>query len=212
MTTEQEKLKPCPFCGGSVKLEEVKMRSGTWYGVKCRNNRNLGGDCVMEQVPSRTPEAAVSRWNMRKPEDELRAEIDRLAADVVVGGKIIEERNRLLHAIPECAAHGPCVPYAIQWVQDARAQLAELLEELGNLKAENEVLRKDAERYRWLSQVSTMADKLSPGTVDHAMMLHQAMERVEIPDFTPGNGNNARRRAEELGIDYDAATSMQVKE
>ncbi|WP_225923589.1 hypothetical protein [Pseudomonas marvdashtae] len=27
----------------------------------------------------------------------------------------------------------------------------------------------------------------------------------DIPDFTPGNGNSARRRAESLGIDYDAA-------
>jgi len=30
-------------------------------------------------------------------------------------------------------------------------------------------------------------------------------EYDEIPDFTPGNGNKARRRAESLGIDYDAA-------
>lgn len=27
----------------------------------------------------------------------------------------------------------------------------------------------------------------------------------DIPDFTPGNGNSARRRAESLGIDYDTA-------
>lgn len=27
----------------------------------------------------------------------------------------------------------------------------------------------------------------------------------DIPDFTPGNGNSARRRAASLGIDYDAA-------
>lgn len=78
MTIDNEKLKPCPFCGGRVQLEEVKMRSGTWYGVKCRNTRNLGGDCTMEQVPSRTPEAAAGRWNMRKPMDDLEAEIERL--------------------------------------------------------------------------------------------------------------------------------------
>lgn len=30
-------------------------------------------------------------------------------------------------------------------------------------------------------------------------------EYDEIPDFTPGNGNKARRRAEALGLDYDAA-------
>lgn len=77
MTIDNEKLKPCPFCGGRVQLEEVKMRSGTWYGVKCRNTRNLGGDCTMEQVPSRTPEAAAGRWNMRKPMEALIAENER---------------------------------------------------------------------------------------------------------------------------------------
>lgn len=30
----------------------------------------------------------------------------------------------------------------------------------------------------------------------------------DIPDFTPGNGNTARRRAEALGLDYDAALGM----
>lgn len=30
-------------------------------------------------------------------------------------------------------------------------------------------------------------------------------ELDDIPDFTPGNGNSARRRAASLGIDYDAA-------
>ena len=32
----------------------------------------------------------------------------------------------------------------------------------------------------------------------------------DIPDFTPGNGNKARRRAEELGIDYDAAVKKEA--
>lgn len=149
MNTEQEKLKPCPFCGGQVELETVKSRAGTLYGVVCRNTGNRGCTCAMEQVPSRSAEAAIARWNMRKPEDELRAEID--------------------------------------------------------------ALREDAERYRWLSQVSTMAEQLSPAIIDAAIALHRAMPRVEIPDFTPGNGNSARRRAETLGIDYDAAMAEQVK-
>lgn len=78
MTTEQEKLKPCPFCGGQVQLETVKSRAGTLYGVVCRNTGNRGCTCAMEQVPSQSAEAAIARWNMRKPEDELRAEIERL--------------------------------------------------------------------------------------------------------------------------------------
>ncbi len=36
-------------------------------------------------------------------------------------------------------------------------------------------------------------------------------EYDEIPDFTPGNGNKASRRAESLGIDYDAAMGKEAK-
>ncbi len=64
-------LKPCPFCGGEVKLEqpvsEYNSFHGTrkFYGVVCRNTNNRGGTCCMEQVPSASIEAAVMRWNMR---------------------------------------------------------------------------------------------------------------------------------------------------
>lgn len=64
-------LKPCPFCGGEVHMEEVRQTfSDTygqrrWYGVVCRNTTNLGGTCCMEQVPSASISAATSRWNMR---------------------------------------------------------------------------------------------------------------------------------------------------
>lgn len=67
----EPKLKPCPFCGGSVKLEQPVHRNRNadpdeWWGVVCRNAMNLGGTCAIEQVPSRTKEAAAQRWNMRK--------------------------------------------------------------------------------------------------------------------------------------------------
>ena len=64
-------LLPCPFCGGPVELEEahVQKRPDTgarqFYGVVCRNTINLGGTCCMEQVPSASKEAAITRWNMR---------------------------------------------------------------------------------------------------------------------------------------------------
>jgi len=64
-------LKPCPFCGGSVKLEKSHVRNDEiigrrqYYGVVCRNTNNLGGSCCMEQVPSASEEAAIARWNMR---------------------------------------------------------------------------------------------------------------------------------------------------
>lgn len=68
-------------------------------------------------------------------------EIEQLIEEVAIDNKIIAERDRLLAAIPGCAAHGRCVPYAIQWVKDAQTQLAELQEERDKLKAENESLK-----------------------------------------------------------------------
>ena len=66
-----ERLLPCPFCGGEVMLESTLIRrskefsSRKFWGVVCRNMKNLGGSCAMEQVPSASKEAAIDRWNMR---------------------------------------------------------------------------------------------------------------------------------------------------
>lgn len=66
-------LKPCPFCGGPVKLEQTTQ----WYdsvhgqrqfwGVVCRNTRGPGGTCAIEQRPSASEDAAIARWNNRAP-------------------------------------------------------------------------------------------------------------------------------------------------
>lgn len=71
----------------------------------------------------------------------LIAEIDGLREEVELDNKIIAERDRLLNAIPECAAHGQCVPHAIQWVKDVQVENSQLLEERDQLKAEVEALR-----------------------------------------------------------------------
>lgn len=64
-------LKPCPFCGGAVEIERTTGRyeelhgRRPWWGVVCRNTRNVGGTCAIQQIPSASEEAAVARWNMR---------------------------------------------------------------------------------------------------------------------------------------------------
>lgn len=61
-------LLPCPFCGGSVELEQAthgRNDRRDWWGVVCRNTMNLGGTCAIEQIPSASKEAAVERWNRR---------------------------------------------------------------------------------------------------------------------------------------------------
>lgn len=70
------RLLPCPFCGGSVKLEEPlsSRGKGLWWGVICRNTINLGGTCAIQQFPSATKEAAISRWNMRDGKPNVHSE------------------------------------------------------------------------------------------------------------------------------------------
>lgn len=50
--------------------------------------------------------------------------------ELAVTCKLLEDRDRVLKAIPECPDHGPCVPHAIEWIK--------------NVQAENEALKKDA--------------------------------------------------------------------
>lgn len=155
MTIGKEKLKHCPFCGGEVQLETVKSRAGTLYGVVCRNTGNRGGTCAMEQVPSRTAEAAIARWNMRKPEDELRTDVERLKRELA---EMTQYRDN-----------------AANHMRRIRAEATAFEKECGQLKAENEVLRKDAERYRWLrsdtvdlEQFNKAAHSAFDGLVDEA--------------------------------------------
>lgn len=187
MTIDKEKLEPCPFCGGEVQLETVKSRAGTLYGVVCRNTTSRGCTCAMEQVPSRTAEAAIARWNMRRPEDELRAEIeqlqahkqglidlrethgfgswaaalceiDRLRAERSKKERELEQELEVWRAGPACwtcGDTGDVHDITGEWRGECDCLAAQLINanrERNQLKAENEALRKDAERYRWLTE------------------------------------------------------------
>lgn len=72
---------------------------------------------------------------------------------------------------------------------------------------EREQLRKDAERYRWFRDHSLQVVHAS--SICWVQHLDDAIDTAmlgdDVPDFSPGAGNKARRRAEALGIDYDAA-------
>lgn len=67
-------LKPCPFCGGPVKLEQT-IDGRKWWGVVCRNTIGHGGTCAVQIIPSASEEAAVARWNRRTPADEQTSSI-----------------------------------------------------------------------------------------------------------------------------------------
>ena len=61
--------------------------------------------------------------------EALQAENAKLKEEVKVGEKLIAEHQRLLDSIPECEAHGKCVPHAIEWVTKAKDQ-AKALDEI----------------------------------------------------------------------------------
>lgn len=60
-------------------------------------------------------EAMIRRLfaTVQNREAELAQAHEELHAD----NQLLAERDRLLAAIPECEAHGPCVPHAIEWVE-----------------------------------------------------------------------------------------------
>ena len=62
-----KELLPCPFCGGHVDVEKTHIgpMGRQFWGVKCRNTRNVGGTCAIEQIPSGSRETAIARWNSR---------------------------------------------------------------------------------------------------------------------------------------------------
>jgi hypothetical protein len=45
--------------------------------------------------------------------------IEALQSELRVTDEILASYKLVLDAVPECAVHGPCVPHAVEWVQNA---------------------------------------------------------------------------------------------
>lgn len=63
--------------------------------------------------------------------EEARQKIAELEKELKVSDQLLTDHERLLHAIPECGAHGPCIPHAVEWIEQAktdRTRIAELEE------------------------------------------------------------------------------------
>jgi len=43
-----------------------------------------------------------------------------LKKELTVTEQLLEERQRVLDAIPECKTHGACVPHAIEWIEEMK--------------------------------------------------------------------------------------------
>ena len=45
-----------------------------------------------------------------------------LKHELEVTDKLLNERQRVLDAIPECPSHGKCVPHAIEWIEEMKTK------------------------------------------------------------------------------------------
>lgn len=48
------------------------------------------------------------------------ARIEELSAEASTSHTLLRERQKVLDAIPECVAHGSCVPHALDWIDSAK--------------------------------------------------------------------------------------------
>lgn len=70
--------------------------------------------------------------------EELKARIAELTEELAVTDKLLNERNRVMDAIPPCSDHGSqCVPHAIEWVMTMRVREGRRAKELAGEKVES---------------------------------------------------------------------------
>ena len=80
-----------------------------------------------------------------------------------VTNKLLEERNRLLNAIPECPEHGAqCVPHGIEYLAklEAVVECAEELNEVAGLRGDNQLPRPEDDPGLWTARMQTAWDEL----------------------------------------------------
>ncbi len=80
------------------------------------------------------------RGKMKLPQALLRIKL--LEAEIEVSHGLLEERNKLLIAIPRCAEHGLCVPHALEWIKKVKTLAKVIVGEPENCPKE-----KDARSY-----------------------------------------------------------------
>ena len=83
------KLKPCPFCGSEVYIEDLGVEKGDhYYMIQCTNEDCDAATCFGEK----NKKDFIKAWNTRKPVDDV---LERL--------KQLKHEEKLLTA--ECAPH-----------------------------------------------------------------------------------------------------------
>lgn len=107
-----EQLKPCPFCGEPVELEQTETTFDSavgyrrWWGVCCRSTRNHGGSCAVQIRPSASKEAAIARWNTRAQPAQASQEVRDAMLSTVGAASMYLTREQMLPFIEWLKASG----------------------------------------------------------------------------------------------------------
>ena len=56
-------LKPCPFCGAKVAIEDISTEDETYFMIQCENQKCSAAACFGDE--SETQEGAARAWNRR---------------------------------------------------------------------------------------------------------------------------------------------------
>jgi Lar family restriction alleviation protein len=86
------KLKPCPFCGGTVEINTITNLGNQYYGVYCL-------DCLVAGIFFSTKEEAIARWNQRVPAKEMNEQLKNWTVQEV------DDAKTLLRAFGEGTIH-----------------------------------------------------------------------------------------------------------
>ena len=89
-------LKACPFCG-SNDIEVKQYYNDGWYWfVTCKN-------CKAEKI-HQFKGVAIQEWNTRPAEDALKAEVERLKANVALLGGEYRKQTELINVLQRALA------------------------------------------------------------------------------------------------------------
>ena len=58
----------------------------------------------------------------RSPFPSTDSKCEDLKQELEVTDKLLNERQKVLDAIPECPIHGSCIPHAIEWIEGMKAK------------------------------------------------------------------------------------------
>lgn len=68
-------------------------------------------------------DAMQKAFEYRTQLDEANERVAELKEELLVAEKLLEQRQRVLNAIPDCPTHGAnCVPHAVEWVHQAKTR------------------------------------------------------------------------------------------